>query len=166
MRSSLRAACLLGSLTFAMSCQAADRFGPFDVVDYQRLNEVWLSTGFKTWHFDNSLGLNGHNPGWGIDYRFSTTASITAGKFFNSDWHDSNYLGFLWHPLAAGSFRFGMFAGLFDGYPSMENGGAFLAAAPVISAEYGRIGANLIIVPTIQDRLHGGISMQLKLKLY
>jgi hypothetical protein len=59
-----------------------------------------------------------------------------------------------------------MFAGVLDGYPRMEGGGTFLAAVPTISGEYGRVGANLIIVPTIQDRLYGGISLQLKLKLY
>jgi len=36
----------------------------------------------------------------------------------------------------------------------------------VISGEYGRFGANLIIVPTIENRLYGGLSLQLKLKLY
>lgn len=160
------AACLLSGLTFATGCSAAEGFGPFDQVAYQPLNEVWVSTGFKTWHFDNGLGLNGHNPGWGFDYRFSTTVSITLGKFFNSDRHDSNYLGAGWYPLSAGPFRFGMFAGLLNGYPRMAQGGPFLAAVPAISAEYGRIGVNLIIVPTIQDRLYGGISLQLKLKLY
>jgi hypothetical protein len=166
MRSRLKIACALCGLLFAMSCPAADEFGPFDKIEYQPLNEFWVSTGFETWHFDSGLGLNGHNPGWGIDYRFATTVSITAGKFFNSDLQDSNYLGASWHPLSAGPFRFGMFAGLLDGYPRMSQGRPFLAAVPAISAEYGRIGANLIIVPTIQDRLYGGLSLQLKLKLY
>jgi len=159
-------ACWLSGLMFATGCNAAERFGPFDQIEYQPLNEIWLSTGFKTWHFDNGLGLNGHNPGWGIDYRFSTTVSATGGRFFNSDRYDSSYLGLSWHPLTAGAFRFGMFAGLLDGYPRMEDGGTFLATVPAVSVEYGRVGANLIIIPTIQDRLYGGISLQLKLKLY
>ncbi len=166
MRSGLKAACALSGLMFAMACHAADKYGPFDEIEYQPLKELWLSTGFETWHFDSGPDLNGHNPGWGIDYRFSTTLSVTGGKFFNSDRHDSNYLGLSWQPLAAGPFRLGMFGGLLDGYPRMQGGGTFLAAVPVISAEYGRIGANLIIVPTIQDRIYGGISLQLKLKLY
>jgi hypothetical protein len=166
MRFSQKAACSLSGLLFAMSCPAADSFGPFDKIENTPLTEVWLSTGFKTWHFDNGLGLNGHNPGWGGEYRYSTTLAVTGGQFYNSDWHTSNYLGGLWHPLAVGPFRFGIYAGLFDGYPRMQNGGVFAALAPVISAEYGRIGANLIIVPTIQDRLYGGISLQLKLKVY
>ena len=166
MRSRLKIVCALGGLTFAMSCPAADALGPFHKIDNQPLNEFWVSTGFETWHFDSGQGLNDHNPGWGIDYRFATTLSITGGKFFNSDRHDSSYLGTSWQPISAGPFRLGMFAGLLDGYPRMEGGGAFLAAVPAISAEYGRIGANLIIIPTIQDRLYGGISLQLKLKLY
>ena len=166
MRSRVKFASALCGLSFAMSCPAADGFGPFDKIEYQPLNEFWVSTGFETWHFDSGRGLNGHNPGWGIDYRFASTTSITAGKFFNSDRHDSSYLGVSWQPLAAGPFRLGLFGGLLDGYPRMEGGGSFLAAVPAISAEYGRVGANLIIVPTIQDRLYGGISLQLKLKLY
>lgn len=162
----MRTACFLMGLLFAANCSAADKLGPFDIVADSARSELWLSTGFQTWHFNNNLGLNGHNPGWGIDYRFSTTASVTGGKFYNSDWHDSRYLGLSWYPLSAGPLRFGMFAGMFDGYPRMMNGGAFLAAVPSISAEYKRVGANLAIVPTIQDRLHGGISLQLKLKLY
>jgi hypothetical protein len=151
---------------FATGCNAAERFRPFDKVEYEPLNEVWVSTGFKTWHFDSGLGLNGHNPGWGVDYRFSTTVSGTGGSFFNSDHQDSNYLGLSWHPISAGTCRFGMFGGLLDGYPRMEQGGAFLAVVPAISVEYGRVGANLIIIPTIKDQLYGGISLQLKLKLY
>lgn len=166
MRFSLLTAYVVSGLLFAMSCQASDRFGPLKKVENQPLNEVWLSTGFETWHFNNNLGLNDHNSGWGIDYRFSTTTSITAGRFFNSDWQNSNYLGVSWNPLALGPFRLGAFAGLFDGYPRMMNGGTFAAVIPAISAEYGIFGANLIIIPTIQNRLYGGISLQLKLKVY
>ncbi len=162
----LRTVCFLIGLSFAANCSAADMFGPFDRVEDLPRSELWLSTGIETWHFKNDQGLNSHNPGWGIDYRFSTTTSITGGKFFNSVWQDSNYLGISWHPLAVGPFRFGMFAGLLDGYPRMESGGTFFAAVPAISAEYGRLGANLIVIPSIRDKVYGGISLQLKLKLY
>jgi hypothetical protein len=166
MRSSLKAACIFGGLLFALSAQAAENFGPFDKIEYQPLKEVWVATGFETWHFNSNLGLNNHNPGWGAEYRFSTTTSVIGGRFFNSDWQDSNYLGINWNPLAMGPFRLGLFAGLFDGYPRMMNGGTFAAVVPAISVEYGRLGANFIIVPTIQNRLYGGISLQLKLKLF
>lgn len=166
MRSSLRTACLLSGLLFAMNCPAAEKYGPFEISENVPLSEVWLSTGFKTWHFNNDLGLNGNNPGWGAEYRYSTTSAITGGQFYNSDRRTSKYLGWVWHPVSAGIFRFGLYAGLFDGYPKMQNGGAFAALVPVISAEYGPLGANLIVVPTIQDRLYGGISLQLKLKVY
>ncbi len=162
----LHAACVVSGLLLANSCQAGNSFGPFDQVKPAPLNELWLTTGFETWHFDRNAGLNGHNPGWGIDYRFSTTSSITAGKFFNSDRYDSRYLGAIWQPLSAGPFRLGAYIGLFDGYPGMMNGGPFAAVVPAISTEYKRIGANLVIVPTIQNRLYGGISLQLKLKAY
>ncbi len=162
----LQAACVLSGLLLANSCLADDKFGPFVLPEFKRVNEVWLTTGFETWHFDHNLGLNDHNPGWGIDYRFSNTTSVMGGKFFNSDWQDSNYLGINWFPAAIGPVRFGAFAGLMDGYPRMENGGTFFAAVPAISAEYKRLGANVIIIPTIQNRLYGGISLQLKFKVY
>lgn len=166
MRSRLKIACALCGLLFAMSCPAADEFSPFDKIEYQPLNEFWVSTGFETWHFDSGLGLNGHNPGWGAEYRYATTSALIGGQFYNSDRRTSNYLGGSWYPVSAGIFRFGLFAGLFDGYPKMQNGGVFAALVPVISGEYGRFGANLIIVPTIENRLYGGLSLQLKLKLY
>jgi hypothetical protein len=166
MRFNLRTFGFLMGLMVATNCSAENKFGPFEIIADSVRSELWLSTGFQTWHFNNKLGLNGHNPGWGLDYRFSTTASVTGGKFYNSDWNDSRYLGLSWYPLSVGPLHFGVFAGLFDGYPRMMNGGAFLAAVPAISAEYNRVGVNLAIVPTIQDRLYGGISLQLKLKVY
>lgn len=162
----LRTATLLGGLLCATGALAGEQFGPFEKVDEQPLKEIWLTSGFETWHFDSSLGLNDHNHGWGIDYRYSTTTSLTAGKFLNSDWQDSRYLGFSWHPLTFGRFRFGAYVGFFDGYPAMHDGGTFVAVVPAIAMEYERIGFNLAIVPTIQQRMYGGISLQLKLKVY
>jgi len=48
----------------------------------------------------------------------------------------------------------------------MQNGGWFVAAIPMLSLEYQRVGVNLAIVPSYQNRLHGALSLQLKVKLF
>ncbi len=60
----------------------------------------------------------------------------------------------------------GAVAGGFNGYPKMRDGGWFLAAIPTATIEYERVGINIAVVPTYKDRLHGGISVQLKFKLF
>jgi hypothetical protein len=56
--------------------------------------------------------------------------------------------------------------GGFNGYPKMRDGDWFLAAIPVASVEYQRVGVNFAIVPTYKERLHGAFTVQLKLKLF
>jgi hypothetical protein len=104
--------------------------------------------------------------GFGGEYRYSTVSSITAGEFYNSDRRTSHYVGWYWQPVQIGVVRAGLVAGGFDGYPMMQNGGWFVAAIPMLSVEYQRIGANLAIVPSYQNRLHGALSLQLKVKLF
>jgi hypothetical protein len=48
----------------------------------------------------------------------------------------------------------------------MQNGAWFPALIPVASIEYERVGANIAFVPSIQNRLYGAVSVQLKVKLY
>jgi hypothetical protein len=37
---------------------------------------------------------------------------------------------------------------------------------PTLTYEYRRVGMNIGIVPSYKDRLYGGVSVQLKLKLF
>ncbi len=53
-----------------------------------------------------------------------------------------------------------------DGYPKMKNGDWFLAMIPTASFEYKNFGANIMYVPSYQDRLYGAISVQLKFKVF
>jgi hypothetical protein len=76
----------------------------------------------------------------------------------------SNYAAFLYQPLILGPGRLGVVAGVFNGYPR-NNGGWFLAAAPVASFEYKRVGVNVIYIPTYKS-VHGSLSFQLKLKVF
>jgi len=137
-----------------------------ETIEPAPLSEVWLNGGFYTWHFQRDKNLNGANGGLGAEWRFNTVASVTAGRFYNSDRAYSNYLGAYYQPWKIGPVRIGAVIGAFDGYPKMRNGGWFPAAIPTLSYEYERVGVNVAIIPTYKDRLYGGISVQLKLKAF
>jgi hypothetical protein len=144
---------------------ASATFLGMNIIDSIPLNEVWIDSGFVSYHFDRDKDLNGNNYGLGAEYRFSTVGALTAGRFYNSDRLYSNYVGLYYQPLKLGPFQLGVVAGGFDGYPRMKEGGWFLAALPVASIAWRRVGLNIAFVPTLQDRLYGAISVQLKVKV-
>jgi hypothetical protein len=163
MTTKLPRCCLIAALACAPLAQAQDLFTK---VDDSAKNEVWLDSGFATWHFDRDQDLNGRNTGIGGEYRFSGTTSAMAGRFYNSNRAHSLYAGVLWQPYAVGPVRLGAVVAGFNGYPNMRHGGWFPALIPVMTFDYQRVGVNVGIVPTYKDRLYGGISFQLKLKLF
>jgi hypothetical protein len=134
-------------------------------VDPAPRHEWWLDSGFLTAHFNRDKNLNGENHGLGAEYRFSGTMAATAGRFYNSDRAWSNYAGVIWQPYAIGPVRLGAAVAAFNGYPHMRDGGWFPAVVPTLSIVYRRVGVNIGIVPSYKDRLYGGISVQLRLKL-
>ena len=138
----------------------------FTKIDPAPKSELWIDTGFATAHFDSDKGLNGANKGLAAEYRFSGTMAATAGRFYNSDRRWSNYAGVIWQPYAVGPVRVGLALAAFDGYPNMRSGGWFPAAIPTLTYEYRRVGVNVGIIPTYRDRLYGGVSVQLKFKLF
>ena len=158
----LGAACLV-----AFPVHAGDWFTRIDAAPK---SEFWLDTGFATAHFDSRTDrgqeLNGANKGLGAEYRFSGTMAATAGRFYNSDRAWSNYAGVVWQPYALGPVRIGLALAAFDGYPNMRHGGWFPAAIPTLTYEYQRVGLNVGIIPSYRDRLYGGVSVQLKFKLF
>jgi hypothetical protein len=129
-------------------------------------NELWLNPGMVTYHFQTDQNLNGANWGAGAEYRFSSVSSLTAGRFYNSNNAYSNYAGIYYQPLAIGPIKVGAVIGGFSGYSSTNNGGWFPAAVPALTWEGDWVGANVFIIPTIGDRVHGGISLQLKFKVF
>jgi hypothetical protein len=155
---------LLGTALGAVTCCAMAN--PFEMIESQPAAELWVNPGFYSYHFQRDRGFDDTNPGIGAEYRFSSVASVTAGRFHNSDRAISNYAGMYYQPWAIGPLRLGAVVGGFSGYPRMNNGGWFLAAIPVISTEYQRVGVNFAIVPTYKERLHGALSVQLKFKLF
>jgi hypothetical protein len=153
----------LAALCLAPLAQADELFTQ---VDAAPRSELWLDSGFATWHFDQNKDLNGRNPGVGVEYRFSGRMAATAGRFYNSDRDHSLYAGVIWQPYSIGPVRLGAVVAAFNGYPKMRDGGWFPALIPVATIDYKRVGVNIGIVPSYKDRLYGGISLQLKLKLF
>jgi hypothetical protein len=134
-------------------------------IESKPLSELWLNPGMYSYHFDRDKNLNNSNRGFGAEYRFNTVASVTAGRFYNSDRYYSNYAGLYYQPFAIGPVRIGAVVGGFNGYPRMHDGGWFLAAIPMLGFEYKWIGVNVALIPSYKDRLYGAISFQLKLKV-
>lgn len=129
-------------------------------------NQLWINAGMASYHFQTDQNLNGGNWGGGLEYRFNTVASITAGRFYNSNRAYSNYAGVYYQPIAIGPIKLGAVFGGFNGYPQTNNSGWFAAAVPALTWEGDLIGANVFIIPTVGDRVHGAISLQLKLKIW
>jgi predicted porin len=150
-------ACML-----ALPAQADDLFAKIDPAP---MRELWIDTGFATWHFDSDKDLNGSNPGVGLEYRFNGATAVTAGRFFNSDRVHSRYAGVIWQPYALGPVRLGVVAAAFDGYPKMRGGGWFAALIPVATVEFEDFGLNVGVIPSYKNRLYGGVSLQLKFRL-
>ncbi|RYF04480.1 MAG: hypothetical protein EOO78_04210 [Oxalobacteraceae bacterium] len=157
----------LAGLACAAAAAHAQATAPlFTWIDATPKSELWIDSGFATAHFDRDKDLNGNNYGLGAEYRFSGTMGATAGRFYNSDRQWSNYAGVIWQPWAIGPVRVGAALAAFDGYPHMRDGGWFPAAIPTLTYDYKRVGVNVGIIPSYKDRLYGGISVQLKIRLF
>jgi hypothetical protein len=124
--------------------------------------EVWVNPGFYSHHFNTELNLNNNNHGLGVEVSITDTYSLTAGVFENSDRATSHYVGLYIMPFDIGPFKAGAVVGGFNGYPNANHGGWFPAIIPVVALEGRQLGLNVSFVPTVQDKLHGAISFQLK----
>jgi hypothetical protein len=142
---------------------AADE--PFTKIEADPKSEFWLDSGFATYHFNRGKDLNGANWGLGAEYRFSGTMAVAAGRFKNSDREYSSYAGVIWQPYALGPVRLGAAIAALNGYPRMRDGGWFPALVPTLTWESPRVGVNVGVIPSYKDRLYGGISVQLKIRL-
>jgi len=159
----MRTLYLLALLGAAPLAHGADFFTKIDPAP---TSELWLDTGFYTAHFDGDKDLNNNNKGLALEYRFSGTLAATGGRFYNSDRAWSSYAGVIWQPYAVGPVRVGLALAAFDGYPKTRDGGWFPGVIPTLTYEYERVGVNVGIIPNYKDRLYGGISFQLKFKLF
>lgn len=160
----LMSALLISSPTFANETSSSDDF--FQIIKPQSQSQLWINPGMVSYHFQKDQNLNNGNWGAGLEYRFNTVASLTAGRFYNSDRDYSNYAGMYYQPIALGPIKVGAVIGGFNGYPTTNNGGWFAAALPALTWEGNWVGANVFLIPTIGDRVHGAISLQVKLKVF
>jgi hypothetical protein len=154
------------ALSVMSPCYADDSSDFIRLIQPKEKSQLWINPGMASYHFQQEKNFNGANWGGGLEYRFNTVASVTAGRFYNSDRAYSNYAGLYYQPLAIGPIKLGAVFGGFNGYPQTNNGGWFAAALPALTWEGDLVGANLFIIPTIADRVHGAISLELKLKIW
>lgn len=138
--------------------------------DAQPSRQVWLNPGFYSWHFDRSKDFREDNWGMGAEVVLAPDHALMAGTFINSDRARSRYAAYQWRPLHWQPYGVNISAvvmlGVTDGYPKYHSGGWFAALLPLLAVEGKRVGANFSIVPTIKDRVHGAVVVQLKLRVW
>lgn len=132
-------------------------------------SQLWLTTGFRSYHFKRSAGYNENNTGLGFEWRFNSEQAIVGGFYDNSVRRDSHYLHYVWTPIRLASIRLGGAAGIIDGYPEMNGGKIAFSLIPVASL-YFKIfshdaGLNLVYIPTVTQRVDGSLALQLKIRL-
>ena len=126
---------------------------------------LWINAGMLSHHFDRSKGFREGNIGFGAEVGLTDDWAAYAGGFRNSDDRHSNYFGAAWRPLEWGPLRFGLIGGFFNGYQRVNHGGWFPGVLPVATLEYGNVGVNMFILPTIGDKVYGATVFQFKLRL-
>jgi hypothetical protein len=138
----------------------------FSIAKHEAQSELWLNPGMLSYHFERERSFNSRNVGFGAEYRFSSVASVTLGTYRNSYHESSNYIGAYWQPIQLGVFKFGAVAGAFNGYSKTNDGGWFPALIPALTYEGDLFGVNLLLVPSIPDKVAGSLSVQFKIKAF
>jgi len=90
---------------------------------------------------------------------------VTAWCFYKSGTYP-NYADFYYQPTTKGPIKIGAVSGGFNGCQQTNNDGCFAAVLPALNWEGDWVGASVFVIPTIGDRVHGAISLQLKLKIF
>jgi hypothetical protein len=111
----------------------------------------WLNLGGISAH--DSPGLNGVNPGLGIEARTSDVWAFGAGMYRNSDRRTSRYLTTDCTPwrfdMPIGPVYPGIKAGAVDGYP-FHDGAVIPAAALIADLRLERVAFQLAYVPKLE----------------
>lgn len=132
--------------------------------------QVWVNPGFYSQHLRSGGQFRSDNLGVGAEAAFSADHAVLGGTFMNSDDRRSNYAAYWWRPLhwkfGAAAVHAGVVAAALDGYPNYRGGGWFVAPIPAVAIEGERFGVNLMLVPTIRNRVQGAIAVQLKLRVW
>jgi hypothetical protein len=130
--------------------------------------QIWITPGMISDHGNEERDYNEKNAGFGVEAFITPRHGLIAGKFENSNFEHSRYLGYHWRPLQVplGGLRLsGGFAfALIDGYSDVNDGGTFPIILPALSAEYWRLGAHLIYVANPQHS--GAIALLFRFRLW
>jgi hypothetical protein len=132
-------------------------------------SQLWLTTGFRSYHFKRSAGYNENNSGIGFEWRFDSKRHISGGVYDNSVRETTHYLHYVWTPLRLGAVRIGGAAGLIDGYPDLNKGKLSFSLIPVATLDFKifshDVGLNLVYIPTIAKQVDGSLALQFKVRL-
>ncbi len=144
-------ALVLAALSYSASALAAPA----------EFNPWWITVGGFSEHFDRQDTLNQSHPGIGVEYGFAPDWAVIAGTFKNSTYAYSQYAGVNWLPLEYSIFKLGLTAQISNHYRNLNNGAAFVFAAPMLSAQYSHVGANLYLIPSLSN-VTGAVVLQFK----
>ena len=157
---------ILALASFAVSAAAASA----SVRGEESGPQVWVNPGFYSQHFRSGGQFRSDNFGVGAEVVLAPDHSVLAGSFINSDSRRSQYGAYFWRPLhwkfSEAGVHAGVVAAALDGYPKYRNGGWFVAPVPAVAIEGERVGVNLMVVPTIRNRVQGAIAIQVKFRVW
>jgi hypothetical protein len=133
---------------------------------------VWVDAMIGSHHVHPDKDFKQFNPGIGVECWLAPGWAVTGGYFRNSLSKPSFYGGGVWAPEFArwGYVRLAVMGGIISGYNYGKWGigrdhTVGPVAAPVIMAEYKRVGANIILIPPIPSSdLPFTLALQLKVK--
>jgi hypothetical protein len=130
--------------------------------------QVWLNPGMLSKHFKRDQDYRETNYGFGAEVFLTPEHGLIAGSLINSNHERSRYAGYHWRPLQLEergvTFSAGLAFALIDGYSNTNDGHAFPIVLPTLSAEYGRLGAHLILLP--HPKNSSAIGLQLRLRVW
>jgi hypothetical protein len=130
--------------------------------------QIWITPGMISDHGNEERDYNEKNTGFGVEAFITPRHGLIAGRFENSNYEQSRYLGYHWRPLQIplGPLRLsgGVALALIDGYSDVNDGGTFPSILPSVSAEFWRLGAHLIYVPNPEHS--GAVALLLRFRLW
>ena len=125
--------------------------------------ELWGTMMVGSKHLNTDRTYNERNFGLGLEYRLSDDWALVAGRYKNSVYGHSTYLGAAYTPLALSPWlRAGIVAGAVNGYEVNDGNFIPLAGGTLTFRVNDHVGFNLIISPTVKDKHPAVIALQLK----
>lgn len=124
--------------------------------------EFWGSTTLGSYHTKRSQNLKEDNYGLGLEYHASSEVLYLVGSYINSHNKRTTYALAGWTPIEYGIIKFGLMAGVANGYPKMNNGKITPALAGLARMEFDKLGVNLTLIPPRFKESPVTLGLQLK----